>query len=972
MQDARKSLNSQFSVLEVQPFNKRTRGLRVDAPPPKPKKSTSEPSSSGNPKKKGDKRLVLLSRHDPVAPGGYFRYCANDPSSEPLPLDTLLEQYGALAQNLVLKFDNQNDVDFRVAEVVEETLISRKTHVLIRFSGYPPLFDMLFDTMSAPYEGFVDAYERFKALKAAALESDAVKEGQASSSDLELLPMEVDMINDKDTGKWKEEADHADDCEDDVAAEAKFHEALGAEEPEVQAVQPAKTREKRRDSKANSNAGMIAVSPPLSPAPSPPVPIRATKKGTSSKKRDKRVEVESDVDSSASGDGEHEERSGVPRKKISKAQFKRGVELDNVETSMLKTKASLAALFYERVEGVEDIFCCKLCLQQKKSKSNLSNLIHHLDNMHKENWEALRREHIAKRDVIAFAKTLFTQIGKTGTKKLSQSSLKMWVQDGSLHKLAKTKLSLLVWAIKSHLPFYPFDSKEFIEFANQAGFAADSAYLMKKHTATLRSLFQRNAEERLAQCSSVSISADMWTSVADSHYLVMTYHGIDPKTFELVHHLLDLQVVHASATGNLIGTLIKNRIEAHWGQNKHVVALVVDSGANMLKSGKILNIQVQRCFGHGLKGVIDAVCGKEASVKQAHLYEREASLDLITVKAIVELLHMNEWMRKEVLGSDDETLDFVLENSTRWEGRFLALQRFLRLKDKLKSCKILRDYFQVVQHKATVADDILSKSFFYRLEKHLDLLKVFHEISVLSQYENQSSIAWIPSWIWKIKDACRASGSALGTKLGMAIEERLVPKYFCANGLALKAALLNPYLSSKIEKKLDKGMVKETWNDIAKDAANARDLQIDIDSDESKEHQAILLAARPLLQRHMKQWREIKREEAKNNGPEVLLERDASLFDFWRSCRANFALLSIATFIPVASRYLGIPATSAPSERSFSSSGLAVTKLRNRLGHDLLEHILLCRDWILQPCYSFNDTVKALEDAFADEENDKK
>jgi hypothetical protein len=147
-------------------------------------------------------------------------------------------------------------------------------------------------------------------------------------------------------------------------------------------------------------------------------------------------------------------------------------------------------------------------------------------------------------------------------------------------------------------------------------------------------------------------------------------------------------------------------------------------------------------------------------------------------------------------------------------------------------------------------------------------------------------------------------------------------------------------------------------------------LQIDIDSDESKEHQAILLAARPLLQRHMKQWREIKREEAKNNGPEVLLERDASLFDFWRSCRANFALLSIATFIPVASRYLGIPATSAPSERSFSSSGLAVTKLRNRLGHDLLEHILLCRDWILQPCYSFNDTVKALEDAFADEEND--
>jgi hypothetical protein len=64
-------------------------------------------------------------------------------------------------------------------------------------------------------------------------------------------------------------------------------------------------------------------------------------------------------------------------------------------------------------------------------------------------------------------------------------------------------------------------------------------------------------------------------------------------------------------------------------------------------------------------------------------------------------------------------------------------------------------------------------------------------------------------------------------------------------------------------------------------------LQID-NSDASKEHQAILFAARPLAatSASMKQWCESKREEAKNNGPEVLLERDASLFDFWR-CRGK-------------------------------------------------------------------------------------
>jgi hypothetical protein len=89
----------------------------------------------------------------------------------------------------MLKIDNQNDVDFRVAEVVEETLISRKIHELIRFSSYPPLFSMLFNIMSTPYKGFMNTYKRFKALKAASLESDVVKEGQASSSDLELFPI---------------------------------------------------------------------------------------------------------------------------------------------------------------------------------------------------------------------------------------------------------------------------------------------------------------------------------------------------------------------------------------------------------------------------------------------------------------------------------------------------------------------------------------------------------------------------------------------------------------------------------------------------------------------------------------------------------------------------------------------------------------------------------------------------------------
>ncbi len=106
---------------------------------------------------------------------------------------------------------------------------------------------------------------------------------------------------------------------------------------------------------------------------------------------------------------------------------------------------------------------------------------------------------------------------------------------------------------------------------------------------------------------------------------------------------------------------------------------------------------------------------------------------------------MSSWLKDDVLGED--TLELILENITRWEGLFLALQRLLKLKDKLKGNKTLQQYFSDVKSKVIVAEDILLKSFFERLEGHYRLLKVFHDVSVLSQNEKQCSIAWIPSWI---------------------------------------------------------------------------------------------------------------------------------------------------------------------------------------------------------------------------------
>ena len=49
---------------------------------------------------------------------------------------------------------------------------------------------------------------------------------------------------------------------------------------------------------------------------------------------------------------------------------------------------------------------------------------------------------------------------------------------------------------------------------------------------------------------------------------------------------------------------------------------------------------------------------------------------------------------------------------------------------------------------------------------------------------------------------------------------------------------------------------------------------------------------------------------------------------------------SILAFFAVAKQILAVPATSVPSERVFSTAGLVVNKLRNRLSPDLVDSII--------------------------------
>lgn len=61
---------------------------------------------------------------------------------------------------------------------------------------------------------------------------------------------------------------------------------------------------------------------------------------------------------------------------------------------------------------------------------------------------------------------------------------------------------------------------------------------------------------------------------------------------------------------------------------------------------------------------------------------------------------------------------------------------------------------------------------------------------------------------------------------------------------------------------------------------------------------------------------------------------------WWKNHCCEFPTLSL-----MARDFLAIPATSAPSERVFSTCGLIITKKRNRMAPELLDALVCLQQW---------------------------
>ena len=74
--------------------------------------------------------------------------------------------------------------------------------------------------------------------------------------------------------------------------------------------------------------------------------------------------------------------------------------------------------------------------------------------------------------------------------------------------------------------------------------------------------------------------------------------------------------------------------------------------------------------------------------------------------------------------------------------------------------------------------------------------------------------------------------------------------------------------------------------------------------------------------------------------PRIQFVKHFDILCWWNERKTNFPILH-----KLANNYLSIQPTSVPSERSFSLSGLIITKLRNRLHPETARWLMCLKSW---------------------------
>jgi hypothetical protein len=400
---------------------------------------------------------------------------------------------------------------------------------------------------------------------------------------------------------------------------------------------------------------------------------------------------------------------------------------------------------------------------------------------------------------------------------------------------------------------------------------------------------------KIAEAESVAVISDGWTNVNNSPVINFIIATPDPV------FLRSVTTDENRHTGDYIAELLIQVIEEVGSQK--VMAVITDNASNMKAAWKIItakygHIYCYGCIAHGLHLLATDLCRMESvdklltRAKDIVKFVKNKQIPLSVFRRIQQERHKN---------SKVPPVSLVLPSTTRWGTIAKMLERLLATKRSLQHM-VVEDEIDAIIHTPVKSDIMDNSEFWPQIENLLAVLKPIAD-SIKYVESDKPRLADIPQIFLTLKQSLTAAAPTAPVKNNAKIiMDRLAAReLFCSNVLQRVAHMLHPKYCGAL---LSDEEVSEVFDEIIKIArfSNCNEAECLADLAEFRSHTGL--------------W--------KNNG----MWEAASVIPanvWWKGFCAGKSLALVA------SRVLNLPASSAASERNWSTFKHIQSSKRNRL-----------------------------------------
>ena len=546
---------------------------------------------------------------------------------------------------------------------------------------------------------------------------------------------------------------------------------------------------------------------------------------------------------------------------------------------------------------------CNLCDKQFAYKGTTSNLLNHLNIQHP---SANTTNDTPKKQVPMTSFLNSPRKTKTDSDRITQAIADMIVAD-----------------------YVPLSIVEGEGFRNLMSIVApDYTVPCRK---TVRTRIQRRYDverealtSELSEVKSASITTDTWTSNSTESFITVTEHHVT-DAWELKSNVLLTRAMPERHTGENLANRLKDSVREFNLKGK-VDTCVHDNARNMDCAGNMCDEWGDLgCFGHTLQ-----LCLKPAMELTAVSKVVAKCRKLVGHFKHSTTLTAEMGVRQKAMAVPQHSL--VQDVPTRWNSTYGIMARLVEQRRVLTD--ILLD--TAFTKRADAAFN-LKESEWTLISELCTVLKPFATITEYMSTESSVSVSEIYPIVCGLVNkrlAPSADDSSIASKVKEAIKDELVRRYEpesddASQSTAALGALLDPRYKklvffSSTQRKLTHSELESRMDELPLRLPSG-----------SKSDDCVTPAKRRKLDfldfgsPDNAMQDELHAYISKKPAAEV------DPLEWWRENERRFPTVAV-----VAKSVLCVPATSVPSKRIFSSSGLLLNKLRNRLSSDIVDCII--------------------------------